>query len=194
MPKEEANRPFDKERSGFLFSQGGAAMLVIETLENAIARGRGPIAEIVGYAESCDAKSIMTMDRSGEQIARMVAALHRSAEVDPYDVDYVNAHGTGTLLNDEVEASLIERLFRKDVIVNSTKALIGHTIGASGAIEAAVTALAVARNRVHGMPNLHRPIRELNFAKQPVAAPIDAAVSLSFAFGGHNTGLLLQKI
>ena len=193
QPREAANRPFDENRSGFLFSQGGAALLLLESETHARKRDAVPIAEIAGYAESTDAYSIMMMAENGQQIERMLGKLHQEATVRPDTVDYVNAHGTGTRLNDEVEAALISRVYRKDVMVNSTKALIGHTIGASGAIEAAVLALSIQRGQVHGMPYLDAPMADLHFVRHAAAAPIDTAVSHSFAFGGHNTALLLKR-
>ncbi len=192
QPRAAANRPFDADRSGFLFSQGGAAVLLIESGDHASARGASPVAELAGYAEGTDAYNIMMMEKSGAQIERVLGDLYREAEISPHAVDYVNTHGTGTALNDAVEAALIARIYRSDAIVNSTKALIGHTIGASGAIEAAVTALSLKRGAIHGMPHLDRPIADLNFARDSVFGHAVTAVSHSFAFGGHNTALLLK--
>jgi 3-oxoacyl-[acyl-carrier-protein] synthase II len=192
-PPERSNRPFDADRSGFLFSQGGAAILILESLDRAVERGAEPVAEILSYAESCDAGSIMMMDASAREIERMLRSALEAADMPACRVDYINAHGTGTELNDATEVRVIERVFRKDALVNSTKALIGHTMGAAGAIEAAVTALSLKHQATHGSPNLERPIADLNFAKWAGPAPMEVAVSQSFAFGGHNTALLMQR-
>jgi 3-oxoacyl-[acyl-carrier-protein] synthase II len=192
-PPERANRPFDVQRSGFLFSQGGAAVLVLEDLAHALGRGAVPIAEILAYSESCDATSIMMMAPGGEEMARMLRSLLASGKTAANEVDYINAHGTGTEQNDAVEAEVIERIFRPNVAVNSTKALIGHTMGAAGAIEAAVTALSLKHQATHGSPNLEEPLAKLNFVKHAGPREMVTAVTESFAFGGHNTGLLLRR-
>lgn len=188
-----ANRPFDENRSGFLFSQGGAAMLVIESAESAKARRAQPVCEIAGYGETCDAHSMMVIEPEGTQIKRMLRRLLTSAAVDARDIDYINAHGTGTTANDAVESRVIGELFRDDVLVNSTKALIGHTIGAAGAIEAVVTALSLRDQQTHGSPNLEKPIADLNFVRAAGKFPLRTALSQSFGFGGHNTALLLKN-
>jgi 3-oxoacyl-[acyl-carrier-protein] synthase II len=189
---ETANRPFDARRSGFLFSQGGAAVLILESLEHARGRGGAPIAEVLAYAETCDARSIMMMDPSAAQIIRMLDMLFDDGDIGAHHVDYVNAHGTGTELNDATEAEVIGEVFRRDVRVNSTKALVGHTMGAAGAIEAAVTALSLKHQAVHGAPNLETPIADLDFVRTAGPADLEIAVSQSFAFGGHNTALLMR--
>ena len=191
--KEAANRPFDTRRSGFLFSQGGAAVLILESLERARARGALPVAEVLAYQETCDARSIMMMDPSATEIERMLRMLLGNARVAPEAVDYINAHGTGTTLNDATEAEVIERVFPKTVAVNSTKALVGHTMGAAGAIEAAVTALSLKHQATHGNPNLKEPLSDLGFVRQAGPLGMEVALSQSFAFGGHNTGLLMKR-
>lgn len=188
-----ANRPFDTDRSGFLFSQGASAVIILESLDHARRRNATPIAEITGYAETCDAASIMMMDRDGIQIERMLTMLLAQGNTRADQVDYINAHGTGTELNDAVESDVISRMFRKDVAVNSTKALIGHTMGASGAVEAAVTALSLQHQALHGNPNLENPLAPLHFVRKAGPADLNTAISQSFAFGGHNTGLLFKR-
>jgi 3-oxoacyl-[acyl-carrier-protein] synthase II len=187
------NRPFDRGRSGFLFSQGGAALLVLEGLEHALARGATPLAEILACAETSDATNIMMPDPTGAGIERMARRLLANGGLAPQDIDYLNTHGTGTAHNDDAETALITRLFGPHpVLLNSTKSLLGHTIGASGAIEALVTVLALHDGRVHPCANLADPIAELQFVREPGgrAATLRHAVSWSFAFGGHNAGLL----
>ena len=188
-----SNRPFDAGRSGFLFAEGGGAVLVIEELGHALRRGAPVIAELAGYGETFDAHSVMMIEPSGAQLERMIALALADAGVAPGEVDYVNAHGTGTLLNDETEAALLGRVFGDRPLVNSTKSLIGHTIGASGAIEAAVAALSIRDQTTHPSANLERPIGALRYVREPGPARIDCALSESFAFGGHNAALVLKR-
>ncbi|MGE5240171.1 MAG: beta-ketoacyl-[acyl-carrier-protein] synthase family protein [Bacteroidota bacterium] len=190
---ETANRPFDENRSGFLFSQGGAAVLVLEELEHAQRRGATIMAELTGFAETFDAHSMMSLAHGGEQIERMIRAALADAGVTPNDVDYVNAHGTGTKINDEIEADVIERVFGKSVRVNSTKSLIGHTIGASGAFEALVTALSLRDGTTHICKNLETPLRDLNFVRRVEQCDLRVGLSQSFAFGGHNAAVVIER-
>jgi 3-oxoacyl-[acyl-carrier-protein] synthase II len=190
---QRANRPFDRDRTGFLFAQGGAAVLVCEEAEAARRRGARVYAEIVGYAENFDGYSIMSMDPSGTRITDMVAAAVQDAGCTPGDVDYVNAHGTGTAVNDEIESSVIDRLFGTKPFVAATKSLTGHCIGASGGIEAAVTALSLAHQASHACRNLEHPIRDLRFVREAGPCRIDTAVTQSFAFGGHNAAVVMKR-
>jgi 3-oxoacyl-[acyl-carrier-protein] synthase II len=193
LDPDRANRPFDQDRSGFLFSQGGGAVLVLEELEHARKRGARIIAEIVGYAETCDGFNIMMMESSGHNIIRMIGQALADAGISEKDVDYINSHGTGTQLNDETETSIIETVFGKGVLINSTKSLIGHTLGASGAIEAAVTALSIRDKTTHVCRNLENPMRDLNFVTEVAPYPIKTAISQSFGFGGHNAVLVIGE-
>jgi 3-oxoacyl-[acyl-carrier-protein] synthase II len=190
---QTANRPFDKRRSGFLFAEGGAAMLVVEDLDHARGRGAAIIAEITAFAESFDGHSIMMMDPSAAEIRRMLSDLVAQAGIGFSDIDYINAHGTGTVSNDEIESRVIGELFGKKPLVNSTKSLIGHTVGAGGAIEAVVTALSIAHKTTHACKNLEDPVCDLNFVKTAGEFPIKKAISQSFAFGGHNAALVLEE-
>lgn len=192
-PPHSANRPFDEARSGFLFAQGGSAVLMLEEAESAARRGATPLAVIDGYAESFDAYSMMSPAPGGGEIQAMLKQLLDEAGVAPSDVDYVNAHGTGTKSNDECEAEVIERVFGRDVRVNSTKSLLGHTIGASGAIEALVTTLSLRDQCLHPSINLTRPVADLTFVTRTERASVRRAVSQSFAFGGHNAALLMSR-
>lgn len=190
---ESANRPFDENRSGFLFSQGGAAVLILEELEHAQRRGATIMAELIGFAETFDAHSMMSLAPGGGQIERMIRAALDDANLSPGDVDYLNAHGTGTKNNDQTEAEVIQRVFGKSVKVNSTKSLLGHTIGASGAIEALVTALTLRDGKTHISRNLENPVLDLDFVCGVESFEPRAALSQSFAFGGHNAAIVLRK-
>lgn len=190
---ERANRPFDKKRSGFLFSQGGAAILVLEELAHALRRGVKPIAEVIGFAETFDAHSIMALAPDGGQIERMIRTALADAGVKPQEVDYINAHGTGTQNNDAIEAEVIERVFGRRPLVNSTKSLLGHTIGASGAFEALVTALSLRDGVTHVCKNLEDPVRDLNFVRCVERHDLRIGLSQSFAFGGHNAAVVLRR-
>jgi 3-oxoacyl-[acyl-carrier-protein] synthase II len=191
LPPDRINRPFDRERCGFLFSEGGGAVLVLEELEGARRRGAEVLAEIVGYGETADAHHLMAMAPEGRQIRRAIDLCLADAGLAPSDVGYVNAHGTGTPANDDVEARVLAELFPGGTRVNSTKSLLGHTLGASGAIEALVAALTLRDGVAHPSRNLTDPEVPLAFVREtgPVAARY--AVSESFAFGGQNAVLAL---
>lgn len=190
---DKANRPFDKDRTGFLFSEGGGAVFVIETLEHAQKRGAKIFGEIIGYGETCDGFNIMMMESSGAQITRMLELAFADAGISAGEIDYINAHGTGTRLNDETETAVIEQVFGKKVLINSTKSLIGHTLGASGAIEALVTALSIVHKTTHVCRNLDHPMKDLNFVTKAASYPIRTGLSQSFGFGGHNAVLILRE-
>jgi 3-oxoacyl-[acyl-carrier-protein] synthase II len=191
-----ANRPFDKDRSGFLFSEGGAAILILEELEHAMRKSKNDLkiyAEIIAFSETFDAFNIVMPEPNGTAVKRMIHnALHNS-NLKPENIDYINTHGTSTVANDEVEAHVIEEVFGKKPLVNSTKSLLGHTIGASGAIETAVSALSIWNNTTHVCKNLENPIVDLNFVRKVESFEINHALTHSFAFGGHNAGLILKK-
>ena len=190
---QEANRPFDEARNGFLFSEGGAAILILEERQHALERGANIIAEIAGYGESFDAQSIMKPDSEGVQIERMIRGALRQAQVPVEELDYINAHGTGTPANDEMECRLIERMFGKRIAVNSTKSWTGHTLGASGALEAQVAALSLQHQMTHGNANLDTPISDIRLLKSKENLEISSVLTQSFAFGGHNCALVLKK-
>ncbi len=190
---DKANRPFDEDRSGFLFGEGGGAVFIIEDLEHAKNRGARIYAEIIGYGETSDGYNIMMIEKDGKNITRMLKEALDNAGISAKEVDYINAHGTGTELNDKIETDIIENIFGKKILINSTKSLIGHTIGASGAIEALVTALSIDNKTTHICRNLDNPIRDLNFVTKVDSYPIETAVSQSFGFGGHNAVLVLRQ-
>lgn len=188
-----ANRPFDERRSGFLFSQGASAILTLELLDNAVARQAPILAEVVGYAESFDAYSMMAMPPEGEQIERMIRSSVRDAGLAVDDIDYINTHGTGTASNDRIEADVIDRVFGRKPLINATKSLVGHTIGASGALEAAVLALSLQHQTTHPSLNLNNPIADLNFVTDAGDFALNCGLSQSFAFGGHNAAIVMNR-
>lgn len=188
-----ANRPFDINRSGFLFSQGGGSTLILESEEHLNKRKGTPIAEVIGYAETFDASSVMAPDASGTQIERMIRKALSNAKITADEIDYINAHGTGTISNDQVEVDVIKRVFGSNTPINSTKSVIGHSLGGSGAIEAAVCALSLRDQILHPSLNIDNPIADLDFVTSKRKIDLNYTFSESFAFGGHNSGLILKK-
>lgn len=188
-----ANRPFDKARSGFLFSEGAACLLLVEELEHALARGATPMAEITGFGQSFDAHNMMSPAPDGKRIRDMIRGALEDAGLAAHQIQYVNGHGTGTESNDGLEAAVIDEIFGSGVRVNSTKSLLGHTIGASGALEALVCALSLESQRLHESLNLEDPVNGIDFVRSPTSAELSAALTQSFAFGGHNAALVLSR-
>ncbi|MBZ5637747.1 MAG: beta-ketoacyl-[acyl-carrier-protein] synthase family protein [Acidobacteriia bacterium] len=192
---ERASRPFDTDRDGFVLGEG-AGLLVLEREEHARARRARIHARVAGYATTSDAHSMMQIEPSGDQMVRVMERALASAGVARDEVGYVNAHGTSTRLNDPLEARALRRVFGTrifDVWVNSTKAMTGHAIGAAGGIEAIVTVLSLARGLVHRCVNLDNPDPECDLALPRENRPLRAVAALtnSFAFGGHNATLVL---
>lgn len=187
---EGLSYPFSKEHSGFLFSEGGAAMIVLEELEHARKRNAPIYAEITGFENASDAFSIVSMPKDGAVVKKMLRKL-----VGNKKVDYYNAHGTGTPLNDEMEAGVIREVFgekEKQPAISATKSIIGHTLGASGTIEIMVCAESIRHNKVHG--NICKTIEEdLNITSETRDWHVDRAVSASFGFGGHNAAIMIER-
>jgi 3-oxoacyl-[acyl-carrier-protein] synthase II len=188
------NRPFDLERSGFLFSEGGAAVLILESETSAKKRGVRPLAEVSGFALTSDAVSMVAMSEDNSAIPAMFQQVLNSAGIQAADIGYLNAHGTSTELNDRVESKLIEKHFGNKVKVNSTKSILGHTIGASGAFEAVVTVKSLQEQTTHVSRNLQNPIADLNFCTETAHHDFEYALSHSFGFGGHNAGLIFSRV
>jgi len=182
--------PFSRQRSGFLFNEGAGCVLVLEELARARKRGAGIYAEIVGYEACSDAYSIVQMDPSGDSITSLFQKITGGIKV-----DYLNAHGTATIANDDIEAKVIQWIFGAagaQPYINSTKGILGHSIGASGAIEVAVVALSIKKSRIHGNITTD-PLENLNLPLETLTAPIDYALSASYGFGGHNALILLKR-
>ena len=147
----------------------------------------------IGYSESFDASSIMAMEESGTQMERAVRTCLDNARFDPQDQILYNAHGTGTIQNDRIEAALVSRVFGHNAFVNATKSVCGHCIGAAGAIEAAVLALSLSRHETHGCINLEDPVCDIQFIKTSSTHELDKGISASFAFGGHNAVAAMKR-
>ncbi len=195
---EHASRPFDAERDGFVMGEG-AGILILEELEHAKKRGAHIYAEIVGYGSNADAYHITAPAPEGEKAQVCMALALADAGVKPEEVDYINAHGTSTGLNDKNETMAIKALFgdhAKKIAVNSTKSMTGHLLGAAGAIEAIVLALSIENGKVHPTINLTHPDPELDLdyvAEGARELPVKYALSNSFGFGGHNATLLFRR-
>lgn len=193
---ERASRPFDKNRDGLVLSEG-AAMLVLEDLEHAQARGARIYAEITGYGATSDATHLTSPDAGGQ--ARAISLALRNAGLEPTDVSYINAHGTGTIANDPVETDAIKLALGKrayDVPVSSTKSMTGHPMGCAGALELMACVQAIRHNRVPPTINLDEPDPQCDLDYVPNvsrACTVDVAVSNSFAFGGSNSVLVVQR-
>jgi 3-oxoacyl-[acyl-carrier-protein] synthase II len=194
----EASRPFDKDRNGFVLGEGGG-LLILEEYEHAKNRGAKIHAEIVGIGLTADAYHITAPAPEGDGARRSMRDAINDAGIDITDIDYINAHGTSTELNDRHETQAIKKLFGKhayELSINSTKSMTGHLLGAAGAVEAIATILAVKNDFVHQTINLEEtePEMDLDFTpKAPKKKEINYALSNTFGFGGHNATLLFKK-
>ncbi len=191
-----ASRPFDVDRDGFVMGEG-AAVLALEEWEAAVARGTSILAEVVGFGASTDAYHLTAPLPSGQVAAAAVSAALRDGEVEPSEIGYVNAHASSTLLNEAAEARALHLALGQhagSVPVSGTKGLYGHALGASGAIEAAITVLALRHGLLPGTCNLQRldPSLGLNVLREPLSDRPLAALSTSFGFGGMNAALVLR--
>ncbi|GGP46829.1 beta-ketoacyl-[acyl-carrier-protein] synthase family protein [Streptomyces sindenensis] len=190
-----ACRPFDTHRDGFVVGEG-AGLLVLEHPDHARARGATVRARVNGYGASSDAHSAVAPDPDGLGIERALRAALADADLAPADVGHVNAHGTSTLSNDLIEATMLRRVLGDTPLVTSTKAMTGHTLGAAGGIETALTVLALQRQLVPPTVNLDAPDPQIPIdvvAKEARAATFDCAVKTSLGFGGHNAALVLTR-
>ncbi len=193
-----ASRPFDKNRDGFVMGEG-AAVLVLETLEYAKERGARIIAELRGYAATADAHHITQPLEGHEGGVKAMRRALKQARLEPDDVDYVNAHGTSTPLNDRVETQAIKTVFGErayGVPVSSTKSMTGHMLGAAGAIEAAFCVQAIQHGVIPPTINYETPDPDCDLDYVPNVArcqPVNVALSNSFGFGGHNATLVFAK-
>jgi len=195
---ERASRPFDRDRDGFVIAEG-CGVLVLETLEKARERGAPILAELVGAGMTCDAFHITSAHPDGTGAAQAMTAALKSASLDPGDVDYVNAHGTSTPVNDPIESNAIKAALGQHAYktpVSSTKSMTGHAIGAAGALEAMICVKAMEEGVVPPTINLDNPDPECDLDYVPHEARparLDVVMSNSFAFGGQNCVLIFKK-
>ncbi|MHB8124208.1 MAG: beta-ketoacyl-ACP synthase II [Desulfitobacteriaceae bacterium] len=194
----QACRPFDQRRSGFVMSEG-AGILVLESLEHAQARGARIYAELVGYGSSSDAYHITASPPGGVGAVSSMRKALSDAGISPEDVSYINAHGTGTDVNDANETAAIKTVFGQaasQVPISSTKSMTGHLMGATGAIEAIICALAIERGVIPPTINYGEPDPECDLDYVPNVArkqEVKVALSNTFGFGGHNATIIIRK-
>ena len=195
---EKASRPFDRDRDGFVMSEG-AGLLVLEELEHATKRGARIYAEMSGYGLSCDANHLTAPHPEGRGAAQAMKMAVASAGMALTDIDYINAHGTSTQINDPVETKAIKSVFgehAKKLKVSSTKSMTGHLLGAAGGIEAIVTVLAIHDQFFPPTRNLENPDPACDLDYVPIkgyAGRIRAAISNGLGFGGHNSVVLFKE-
>ncbi|MDZ7763553.1 MAG: beta-ketoacyl-ACP synthase II [Melioribacteraceae bacterium] len=195
---KEASRPFDKDRNGFVMGEGGGT-LILEELEHAKARGAKIYAEIIGAGLTGDAFHVTAPPPEGEGAFRSMREALKDGQVETTEVDYINAHGTSTPLNDENETAAIKNLFGDHaykMAISSTKSMTGHLLGAAGAVEAAATILAIEHSFIPPTINLDEPdpLCDLDYTpKVGKEREVRYAISNTFGFGGHNASLLFKK-
>jgi 3-oxoacyl-[acyl-carrier-protein] synthase II len=195
---EKASRPFDRDRDGFVPGEG-AGILVLESAEHAANRGARIYGEVLGYALTCDAFHQVAPDETGEAPAKAVTLALADAGIEPKDIDYVNAHGTSTPLNDAGETKALKIAlgeYAHKVAISSTKSMIGHLLGAAGAVEAIATLLTINRGIIHPTINYENPDPACDLDYVPNQArrkDVRIAISNGFGFGGHNAVVVLKK-
>jgi len=193
-----ASRPFSADRDGFVVAEG-AATLILEELEHALARGARIYCELTGYGTSCDAYHVTAPLETGEGAQEAMRRALRSAGLEPRDIDYINAHGTSTKFNDVSETLAIKGVFGEhayDVAISSTKSVTGHLMGAAGSVEAVFSIKAITEQFIPPTINLHVPDPECDLNYTPnvgVAREVNHVMSNSFGFGGHNAVLIFSK-
>ena len=196
---QKASRPFDNERDGFVMGEG-AGIVILEEYEHAKKRGADIYAEIIGYSMSADAYHMTAPDPEGKGAIQCISGCLKDAGIRPQDVDYINAHGTSTKLNDKVETKAIKEVFgshAKKLAVSSTKSMIGHLLGAAGAVECVATALTMRNGLIPPTINYEFPDPDCDLdyvPNTPRKADVNIALSNSLGFGGHNCTIALKKI
>ena len=195
---QKASRPFDSNRDGFVLGEG-AAVLVLESLDHAVGRDAEPLGEIVGYGATADAYHITQPAPEGEGGARAMKNALKQAKLQPEEIDYINAHGTSTQLNDKFETLAMKSVFNEEaykIPISSTKSMTGHLLGASGALEAAISVMATYKHCIPPTINLDNPDPDCDLdytAHSYIESDVTTAMSNSFGFGGHNTSLIFQS-
>jgi 3-oxoacyl-[acyl-carrier-protein] synthase II len=192
-----ASRPFELNRDGFVMGEGGA-ILVLEELEHARKRGAKIYAEIAGYGFSADAYHITAPASDGSGATRSMKLALKAGGFQPEDVDYINAHGTSTQLNDKAETLAIKNVFGDHaykLAISSTKSMVGHMLGGSGAVEAVAALMSIERQAIHPTANYEMPDPEcdLNYVPKAIKRPVRVVLSNSFGFGGHNVTLAFKQ-
>lgn len=190
----KASRPWDINRDGFVMGEG-AGVIILETLEHALARGATIYAEYLGGGVSCDAYHMTEPRADGEGVASCIRNALNDAGVAPEQVNYINAHATSTPLGDMAEVNALKKVFvknRNKIMMNGTKSMIGHSLGAAGGLEAVATIRAINTGMIHPTLNLENPEPEIEFhlPTQAEENQIEVAISNSFGFGGHNATLV----
>ncbi len=191
-----ASRPWDQDRDGFVMGEG-AGIVILEEMEFAKKRGANIYAELVGYGMSGDAHHITAPAEDGDGGFRAMKSALEMANIQPSEVEYINAHGTSTVKGDEIELNAISRLFNHEIFVSSTKSSIGHLLGAAGSVESIFAIMSLNKNILPATLNLDNPIetKKINLIpKTPIEKNISYALSNSFGFGGTNTALLYKSI
>lgn len=195
---QRASRPFDMERDGFVVGEG-AGILMLEELSHALARGATIYGEILGYGHTSDAYHVTAPLETGEGASEAIRRALANARITPADLDYINAHGTSTPLNDKSETLAIKRALGEQaytIPISSTKSMMGHLMGSAGAVEAVLSLKAIEHNFIPPTINLEYPDPECDLNYTPnvgVSHPIDIVMSNSFGFGGHNAVLVLGR-
>jgi 3-oxoacyl-[acyl-carrier-protein] synthase II len=195
---ERASRPFDVDRDGFVVAEG-AAILVLEDLEHALERGAHIYAEIAGYGHTSDAYHVTAPLETGEGAAEAILRALEDADLKPTDIDYINAHGTSTPLNDKSETVALKVALGEqayEIPISSTKSVTGHLMGAAGSVEAVFSIMALNEGFIPPTVNLENqdPECDLNYTPNVgVAKDLDYVMSNSFGFGGHNAVLIFSK-
>lgn len=195
---QKASRPFDRERDGFVIAEG-CGLVVLETLEHAKKRKAHIYAEITGYGMSCDAYHITAPDPQGEGATRAMEVAMKDAKINPQDLDYINAHGTSTKLNDKIETLAIKNALgaqAKKVMVSSTKSMTGHLLGAAGGVEFVACCLAIKDGVIPPTTNYEFPDPDCDLDYVPNTArkaKVELCMSNSLGFGGHNATLIVKK-
>lgn len=191
---EKASRPWDQSRDGFVMGEG-AGVLVLESLDHAIARGAPILAEYLGGGVSCDSYHMTEPRPDGAGVALCIRNALANAEIKESDVNYINAHATSTPVGDMAEINALKKVFStpEKITINATKSMIGHSLGAAGGIEAIATIKAITDGMVHPTINLENPEPNLGFhaPRQAEKIQVKAAISNSFGFGGHNATIVL---
>jgi 3-oxoacyl-[acyl-carrier-protein] synthase II len=193
-----ASRPFNATRDGFVMGEG-SGMLILEDLEFAKARGAHILAELVGYAATSDAHHVTEPAPGGEGLVRAMRRALQKAEMQPEDIDYINAHGTSTPYNDRTETQAIKTVFgdyADHLPISSTKSMTGHTLGAAGAVEAVISIMTMQNGIIPPTINLHHPDPECDLdyvPNQARQARVNVAMSNVMGFGGHNTSLIFKR-